>query len=440
MSAVSRQIVLCLGIAVCVPWASAQERPTKIGFHDAVYDAGGKLLPWTAWDDALQREMQWYLKCPVNEHGYPVFVYATFMDGNYEVPRMDTIPCTQNGLGILSYLKYWEYTGKQDPRLIAWAKTMGDYLVKETLTPNRGPYARFTRSTGYCMDFPLFRAAQGDVRYGKNVIEPDKGGIAGYALLRLYEATGERRYLKQALRNAKALAKNMRPGDAARAPWPFRVDAVTGEHWGDRNANMIFILRLFDALLEHGYGKYQGPRDALWHWMKTYQISSPEEPERCLWVSFFEDYDLDNNRNSWAPLETARYLIERKEKLDPDWKQNAERLIQFSLKYFSSPRPGGVVLIGEQDDDKDPWGGACAKLGGVAALFYAAGGGDAYKDLAYRNLNWMTYYIDNDGCPCQKAQDARLRRGGWQEDCHTDVVHNFVDALVAVPEWQGRMK
>lgn len=426
-----------------IVWAAsgrAEDLPKHVGFHDAVYDADGKLLPWTSWDDALAREMDWYLKCPVNEHGYPVFVYATFMEGDYSVSRMDTIPCTQNGFGILSYLKYWEYTGKKDARVLDWATRMGDYLVKETLTPKRGPYARFTRSTGYCMDFPLFRSAQGDVRYGKNVIEPDKGGVAGYALLKLHDATGKRRYLKQAVRNADILAKNMRNGDAQQAPWPFRVDSVTGEHWGERNANMIFILRLFDALIEKGYTRYQTPRDALWTWIKTYQIPSPEAPEKNLWVAFFEDYDLDGNRVSWAPLETARYLIERKEQIDPNWKADAEQLIQFALKHFSSTRPGGVTLMGEQDDDKDPWGGACAKLGGVAAQFYAAGGGDQYKDMAYRNLNWMTYYIDRDGCPCQKAQDARIRRGGWQEDCHTDVLHNFVDALTAVPEWRSGNK
>ena len=27
------------------------------------------------------------------------------------------------------------------------------------------------------------------------------------------------------------------------------------------------------------------------------------------------------------------------------------------------------------------------------------------------------------------------RGDGWQEDCHTDVLHNFVDAMLAVPEW-----
>jgi hypothetical protein len=382
--------------------------------------------------------MDFYLKCPVDSHGYPIFAFTTFMGGDYKVSRMDTIPCTQNGMGILSYLKYWEFTGKAEPKVLEWAKKMGDYLVTETLTPSKGAWPRFTRSTGFYMDFPLFRASQGDVRYGTNVIEPDKGGLAGYALVKLYKATGDRRYLKQALRNAKALAKNMRVGTESQAPWPYRVDSVTGQHWGERNGNMVFTLRLFDALIEDGHREYQKPRDALWKWIKTYQIPSPDDPPANLWVNFFEDYDLDNNRVSWAPLETARYLIERKEALDPDWKADTEKLIQFALKYFSSPRPGGVTVMGEQDDDHDPWGGACSKLGGVAAMFYAAGGGEQYKELAYRNLIWMTYYIDKDGCPCQKADNKRLRRGGWQEDCHTDVIHNFVDAFVAVPEWAGK--
>jgi hypothetical protein len=435
------------GIVVLSSWARAQgagtaaqansTTPKKIGFHTAVYDGQRKLVPWTSWDDALQREVNWYMKCPSNEHGYPIFVCTTFMDGRYKPSRMDNIPCTQAGMGILSYLKYWEYTGRTDQRVLDRACKFGDYLVRETLTPDRGAYPRFTRSTGYYMDFPLFRSSQGDARHGCNTVQPDKGGIAGYALVKLYEATDRRCYLEQAIQNADVLVRNMRPGDALHSPWPYRVDSITGKHWGDRSANMVYILRLFDELIALGREGYRAPRTALWKCMKSYQIPSPEEPARCLWVQFFEDYDLDTNRNSWSPLETARYLIERKETLDPDWKADAERLIQFALKHFSHAAPGGATLMGEQDDDQSPWGGACSKLGAVAAMFYAAGGGERYKEIAYRNLNWMTYFIDDDGCPGQCAVVDRTGRGGWQEDCHTDVLHNFMDAIRAVPEWAG---
>jgi len=122
--------------------------PEKVGFHRAVYDADGKLLAWTTWDDAIDREMNWYLNCPLDPHGYPIFVFTTFMDEHYKPYRTDTIPCTQLGMGIISYLKYWEYKGKSNAKVVEWARKMGDYLVKETLTPETGVYPRFTRSTG----------------------------------------------------------------------------------------------------------------------------------------------------------------------------------------------------------------------------------------------------------------------------------------------------
>jgi len=79
-----------------------------IGNHKARYDSHGILLPWTSWGDAIDREMHWYLKCPM-EHDYPLFVSVTFMDGNFQPieRRRDFIPSMQNGMGIISYLKYY---------------------------------------------------------------------------------------------------------------------------------------------------------------------------------------------------------------------------------------------------------------------------------------------------------------------------------------------
>jgi len=313
---------------------------------------------------------------------------------------------------------------------------MGDYLVEETLTPDQGRYPRFTRSTGHHTDFPLKRSAQGDEQKGVNVIEPDKGGIAGYALLMLYDATQEERYLKQAIQNADCLINNMRKGDAMHSPWPFRVDALSGEYWGERSANMVYILRLFDALVDKGIDRFQDPRDRLWYWIRDFQIPAPDSRDSSLWVQFFEDMSPEDNRNSWAPLNTARYLIEQKDKLDPGWMKLAERCIQFALTHFAIERSGGVTLMGEQDVDKREWGGACSTLGGVAAMFYAAGGGEQYKEIAYRNLSWVSYFIDHDGAPAALCGAEGWRKGSWQEDCHTDVVHNFIDAMNAVREWR----
>jgi hypothetical protein len=43
------------------------------------------------------------------------------------------------------------------------------------------------------------------------------------------------------------------------------------------------------------------------------------------------------------------------------------------------------------------------------------------------------YAINDDGCPRENSLEAG--RGGWQEDAHTDKIHNFMDAITAFPEW-----
>lgn len=148
--------------------------PVLIAGHVATYDATGHLLPWIAWDTALDREMRFYEAAP-KDHGYPIFVTTTFLDGNWKPAgdRSDTIPATQNGMGIISYVKFYGYRGKRNPPTLAIARAMGDYLITETLTPNAGKYPRFPHSTGRRDNFPqpADSGSQADHPYE---IEPDK--------------------------------------------------------------------------------------------------------------------------------------------------------------------------------------------------------------------------------------------------------------------------
>jgi len=48
-------------------------------------------------------------------------------------------------------------------------------------------------------------------------------------------------------------------------------------------------------------------------------------------------------------------------------------------------------------------------------------------------LNYSLYAVNDDGCPRDGAWHAG--RGGWQEDAHTDRIHNYMDAIAAFPEW-----
>lgn len=402
-----------------------------IGSHTAIHNSIGMLLPWISWEEAINKEMQWYLKCPV-ENGYPKFVYITFMDGNYqpEVNRKDFIPATQNGMGIISYLKYYEYDKRRNIKVLDLARYMGDYLVKEANTPDEGRYPKFTRSTGIRTELPQPAdcGTQADKPFE---IQPDKGGIAGYALVLLYKETKDKKYLDQAVHNAIVLKNNMIQGDSLKSPWPFRADYRSGDGRGPISANMVYILRLFDVLGEMGYSEFGDSRKQLWNWIHDYQM--PElSGEGKLWVQFFEDHQEPDNRTAWAPLNLARYLIEKKDKLDPLWKEHAHDLIEFVNRNFTSIR-FGVTVCGEQDYDKNPWGGILSTYGAVLAMYTAATGSDEYKSLAFQALNFGIYASNSDGCPCEQA--TYPCRGGWQEDAHTDKIHNYIDAINAIPEW-----
>ena len=410
---------------------SREETAPTIGNHKAVYDPEGVLCPWTSWRDALEREVNLYLKCPV-EHGYPRFVYMTFMDGNYRpiANRPSFIPATQNGMGIISYLKYYAYKEKKDDRFLQMARYMGDYLVKEALTPDNGKYPRFSRSTGWREKFPQPPdcGSQDDKPYE---IQPDKGGIAGYALLLLHEETKDEKYFQQALQNARVLAANMGPGTATNSPWPFRVDYRTGEPRGEVSGNISFVLRMFDRLIEQGHKEFQPPRDKLWTWIREFQIPNLAK-DGLLWVQFFEDHHELDNRTAWSPLNLARYLLEKQDALDLDWEQHARALIEFVNRRFITVR-NGIPVCGEQTHDLDPWGGILSTYGAVLAMYTKATGSNEFKGLARQALNYCLYAVDDDGCPGDRA--IKRGRGGWQEDAHTDKLHNVLDAMNAFPEW-----
>jgi hypothetical protein len=410
---------------------SQNPQPIVIAGHTANFDSHGRLRAWTSWQEALRLEMQFYQRCPL-DHGYPRFVLATFLDGDWlaHPDRTDTIPSTQNGMGILSYLKFHEFCGGQDSVYLNTALSMGDYLVKEALTPGTGRYPGFTRSTGSREQFPLC-ADCGSQADRPHEIEPDKGGIAGYALALLFQAGEERGYLKQALQNARVLASNQKDGDSWNSPWPFRVDYRNGEERGAVSGNMSYVLRLYDLLLALGFDEFSGARRALWQWILRYQIPSASA-DGALFAQFFEDHDTPTNRTAWAPLNLARYLLEKREELDPEWRAHSGVLIEFVRRTFTHSE-FGVTVCHEQDEDKQAWGGINSTYGAVLALYAKAIDSSVLAAEARQALDFTLYSIDPQGRPRDLHKNPVA--GGWQEDAHTDVIHNYVDALRAFPEW-----
>ena len=169
----------------------------------------------------------------------------------------------------------------------------------------------------------------------------------------------------------------------------------------------------------------------LWDWIKHRQIPSAAA-DGSLFAQFFEDHETPTNRTAWSPLNLARYLIEKQDLLDPDWRADAGTLIEFVRKNFTHVELG-VTVCHEQDEDREAWGGINATYGAVVAMFANAVGSEVLAGEARQALNFTLYAIDEQGRPRDLCKSAAP--GGWQEDSHTDVIHNYVDALRAYPGW-----
>ena len=107
-------------------------------------------------------------------------------------------------------------------------------------------------------------------------------------------------------------------------------------------------------------------------------------------------------------------------------------MIEFVGRHFTH-KEFGITVCHEQDEDPDSWGGINSTYGAVLALYARATGSHALAREAWQALNFTLYSIDEQGRP--RDLNRHGKPGGWQEDAHTDVIHNYVDALRAFPAW-----
>jgi len=74
-----------------------------------------------------------------------------------------------------------------------------------------------------------------------------------------------------------------------------------------------------------------------------------------------------------------------------------------------------------------------ARYAAQSAWWYAVSGDEAYKEKAYRSLNWVTYCND----PIGKAFESPVSKNvnSWWSDCYGEGPRMFYYAFAAIPEW-----
>ena len=411
--------------------------------------------------DVVDRGFAWLVGLPNSEtlanskDGKKIYYFSSQFTVTREGVKPESWPHNQTGLSAMfvrSGIRYRDYSG--DAHALTDAREFVDYLLlrgrtAETDAWSLVPYAsskpyeayRGANDDEYCEDKP--GCGRGD---GIGFLEPDKVGEFGHALILLYEATGEGRYLDAALKCADALAMHVKEGDASHSPWPFRVDAKTGTVVRDPySSNVIFTIQLLDELARIGRGSESQARarSLAMSWLEKYPMKNKN------WQGFFEDIPNQrgpsDNPNQYSPGETARYFLRRNEPGDLERAKSLVRFIQDTFVVEVKEKDGGVTpamlhgaeVVSEQRADMAKMGSHTARYASLLASLYAQTGDASLRERANRAFAWATYCIDPHGVVKVGPDDLE---GYWFSDGYGDYMIHFLDGMAAVPAWAPRDK
>jgi hypothetical protein len=419
---------------------------SSIAGRPVALDAQGKLLPWPmpgdtgysyssyflsqwtiVWDQYNRQRLPYYYCC----FDFDRTTFEMFPDKNWA-----------NSTGYLRAMmegfveRLYPYTG--DSRTLEFLQNFADYELANGLTPSDYVWA----GVPYPSANPGAARYSGWSNHGEDYVEPHVVGEDGYAYLRLYEMTGNTKYLIEAIRCADALVKNFKPGDEKNSPWPDRCHARDGSLKGGSgmfpySANVVEPIMLFDELMRIEQGaiaSYKKVRAGAWAWLIKYPM------QNNVWVGYFEDVPGSmDNMNQVIPLEFARYVLLHPEK-DANWREHARTLIEWVKTTPKWPKyiVHGATVTTEQGDGKtfccnlpnQCCDSHSSRLAAVEALYYAKTGDETYKQAAYRTYNWVSYFQG-----LSAGAHAPFSNQWWFTDEFADGPRRMMDAFWAVPEW-----
>ncbi len=431
--------------------------------HKVNRDQNGALLSWykpeipgAAFGQVMKLASEFLVNtCPTDEKtGLPFYLVTCCfnkpdLNGNkYVAENWPHNPaCVYAGSVQSLAINYYQYTG--DAQYIEVVRGMLDHQLQYGTTPEGWIWEKVP----YASSDAFEKVYQGGTRWesdgfrgdGLHGIEPDKIGELGYAYVRFYELTGDKKYLDAGINCANALAKNIRnelpsqsdfaASSTIKSPWPFRLNARTGYIHSEYCSNVLEPYKLFDELIRikstikldtAAERKYTYAKNIAWKWL--FSINGPMKT--YIWNGYFEDIPNDNhqsNRLQITPVELGKYLIEN-QPANINLTLDIPSIISWIESVF---RDKDFDAIKEQTWCYEPMGSHSARFGSLCALWYEKTGDIIFKDKAFRYLNYASYMCLPDGF----VSVGHTWPGAWFSDGYSDYIRHFSDALAYVPEW-----
>jgi hypothetical protein len=409
-----------------------------IQYHSVrINKADSSILPWyssdpgTSYDTVLLLVWNFWDKMETDSNGLKYYM-------NHQVwkPKHDMrgLGGDQINMALSSWTLLYAYTG--NAAILENMKYIADNFLERSLSDSTDswPYLPYPYNT----DIHSGRY-DGDMRNGKGFLQPDKAGNFGYELVNLYKMTGDKKYLKAAIRIGNTLSARTVEGDSLRSPLPFRVNAKTGKagSFFDNNgtgklvkaalytSNWTGAMMLFNELIQFNNTKkesYQHAFNTLLQWMKAYPLKTNK------WGPFFEDIP------GWSDTQTnaitfAMFILQNPD-LFPDWKNEVKGIIDWTHRELGNReyKKYKVEVMNEQTVYRVPGNSHSSRQASVELMYTKMSGDTTYLTNAIRTLNWATYTVADDG------RNRYIRDDIWLTDGYGDYVRHYLRAMAAMPE------
>lgn len=422
------------------------KRDSSLSYHAVRVDQNGAILPWysadlgASYDKIINLIWGFWKNMELDSNGEKYYM-------NHQVWRPEHDKRGLGGDQIMMALSSWDllYNYSGDESVIENMKYMADYYLGHGLSlpedawPNL-PYPYNTNLHSGVYD--------GDMILGKGYLQPDKAGSFGYELVHLYKKTGNTKYMDAAVKIANTLAAKVAPGDEFHSPWPFKVNATTGEvgklinkpninkpEPGKSNfeaeqpsvytTNWTGTLNLFTSLKALGKGDaaaYSKAYTITLDWLKTYPAKNNK------WGPFFEDI-LGWSDCQINGITYAMYLMEH-EDADPDWKNTVKKIFAWVHEKLGDKEfeKYGVITTDEQTIYRTPGNSHSSRQASMELRYWEKAGDTTNLTNAIRELNWATYMVNTDG------RNYYIRDDIWLTDGYGDYIRHYIRAMAAAPQ------
>lgn len=437
--------LIALAVSVWISYAAEM-----FNGHPVALDREGKLLPWyqpadRAYDHFLR--MRWeFIKTkvsmspgPAPRSSYPqYYFYCAYWDKNGTLDP-DT---WMNDIGekipnwFESARHYYAYTG--DASVMKIVKDLIDYSMQHgrSAASFAWPHFPYTATNAGDVDFKGFTSAK---RLVAHEVQVDHAADIGLTYYRLYLFTKDKKYLDAAVNVADLLAKYARKGTSTQSAWPYRIVMDTGKATSEYGANWFPAYELLRSLIREKAGDIR-QYEAACSKVRAFILGYPMK------TGYWTDGHTDTNVNSstyksnMSASNAALYLLDHPE-FDSQWRKDVPKLIRWTEENFVfRTAPGepstqwGANIVGEQDAFLFKMDYQTARYAAQCARWYAASGHVAYKEKAYRALNWVTYTNNNSG-QCFESPVSKKPISNWWSDCYGECPRMFYHAFAGVPEW-----